>query len=300
MTEQVDYILGTVVGKGIEDITITNNTMTISYSDGETQTFTLSGGGNDVSVDTAMDSSSNNPVANRIIKAYVDDHTHFITPTDDKLYYLQGQGQYISLYTKIQSLENNIPSGSSFAPVYHASTATTYGVGSASQYGHVRVDENINSSSTNPVQNKAIKSYVDNAVDTILDDYVGVTTQITPNGSEASMPVTSKAIYEALAAKADSSHSHGWDSVNLSANGKVWYNNDIRLAEVFYSGSLAHTSGWVNTGVTVPSPYRPVDMIYCNCSNLNTIAYINTSGQIFGIHTDSNQTGLTFHAMYHY
>lgn len=51
------------------------------------------------------------------------------------------------------------------APTNHASTSTTYGVGNATKYGHVKVDEALSSSSTNPVQNKAVKAAIDAKTD---------------------------------------------------------------------------------------------------------------------------------------
>ena len=42
------------------------------------------------------------------------------------------------------------------APTDHSSTATTYGVGSTTKYGHVKVDDALSSTSTNPVQNKKV------------------------------------------------------------------------------------------------------------------------------------------------
>ena len=54
------------------------------------------------------------------------------------------------------------------APNNHKSTATTYGVGDASNYGHVKVDSSMNATSTNPVQNKVVKDYIDEQVGDIV------------------------------------------------------------------------------------------------------------------------------------
>ena len=54
------------------------------------------------------------------------------------------------------------------APNNHKSTATTYGVGDASNYGHVKVDSSMNATSTNPVQNKVVKDYIDEQVGDII------------------------------------------------------------------------------------------------------------------------------------
>lgn len=42
------------------------------------------------------------------------------------------------------------------APIDHASTGTSYGAATDTKYGHVKVDTAVNSSSVNPVQNKAV------------------------------------------------------------------------------------------------------------------------------------------------
>ena len=47
------------------------------------------------------------------------------------------------------------------APTNHASTATTYGVGNATNYGHVKVDSNPTASSTNAVASGGVKSALD-------------------------------------------------------------------------------------------------------------------------------------------
>ena len=47
------------------------------------------------------------------------------------------------------------------APTSHASSSNTYGVGSKTQYGHVKVDDALNSASENPVQNKVVKTGLD-------------------------------------------------------------------------------------------------------------------------------------------
>ena len=55
------------------------------------------------------------------------------------------------------------------APTDHSSTATTYGVGSTTKYGHVKVDDALSSTSTNPVQNKKVyelKQALSNEVET--------------------------------------------------------------------------------------------------------------------------------------
>ena len=61
------------------------------------------------------------------------------------------------------------PTDTSRAPTSHASSATTYGVGSASNYGHVKVDASPTDSSNNAVASGGVKTVLDtkqNAVET--------------------------------------------------------------------------------------------------------------------------------------
>ena len=58
------------------------------------------------------------------------------------------------------------------APTSHASTATTYGVGSTTNYGHVKVDDAMSDSSTNPVQNSTIKAFVNSSINALAAYYI--------------------------------------------------------------------------------------------------------------------------------
>lgn len=50
------------------------------------------------------------------------------------------------------------------APTNHASANNTYGLGTSSQYGHVKVDESLDSQSVNPVRNSAVKTELDKKI----------------------------------------------------------------------------------------------------------------------------------------
>ena len=56
-----------------------------------------------------------------------------------------------------------------YAPKNHKSSNSTYGVGDKNNFGHVKVDEVIDSSSTNPVQNSKVKEYVDGIKTTLTN-----------------------------------------------------------------------------------------------------------------------------------
>ena len=91
-----------------------------------------------------------------------------------------------------------------------------------------------------------------------------------------------------------------WKKVTFT-KGVLYYNDTLKLVQVFYDdNSFANHTGWTSTSVTIPSPYRPAKDIYCSCDRFNTMAYIKTSGAIYGIHSNSSQTGLYFSIMYPY
>lgn len=60
------------------------------------------------------------------------------------------------------SREDHIhPTDTSRAPVNHASASTTYGVATKTNYGHVKVDDAVSTTSTNTIQTNIITKYVD-------------------------------------------------------------------------------------------------------------------------------------------
>ena len=58
---------------------------------------------------------------------------------------------------------------SKYAPKNHKSSNDTYGKGDKNNFGHVKVDEVIDSSSTNPVQNNKVKEYADGIKTTLTN-----------------------------------------------------------------------------------------------------------------------------------
>ena len=56
------------------------------------------------------------------------------------------------------------------APTNHASANNTYGLGTSSQYGHVKVDESLDSQSVNPVRNSAVKTELDKKITKTITD----------------------------------------------------------------------------------------------------------------------------------
>ena len=61
--------------------------------------------------------------------------------------------------------------GDEYAPKNHASAGTDYGTGTTSKYGHVKVDDETSTASTNPVQNRVITNYID-GIKTTLENRI--------------------------------------------------------------------------------------------------------------------------------
>ena len=74
--------------------------------------------------------------------------------------------------TNIVLADGNNISQSTFATKNHKSTTTDYGVGDSSNYGHLKLDTSINANGSNPVSGGAIKSYVDNKFNGIVEGTV--------------------------------------------------------------------------------------------------------------------------------
>lgn len=96
------------------------------------------------------------------------------------------------------------------APISHASAGTEYGVGSATQYGHVRVDTALSSTSTNPVQNKVVQS--------ALATKQGTLTWDTAPTAGSANPVTSGGVKTAIDAEASARASAVSSEASARAN----------------------------------------------------------------------------------
>lgn len=96
------------------------------------------------------------------------------------------------------------------APIAHASTGTEYGVGSATQYGHVMVDTALSSTSTNPIQNKAVQA--------ALATKQGTLTWDTAPTAGSANPVTSGGVKTAIDAEASARASAVSSEASARAN----------------------------------------------------------------------------------
>lgn len=90
-----------------------------------------------------------------------------------------------------------------YAPENHASSSNKYGVGSKNNYGHVKVDNETSTTSTNPVQNKIITSYINSMKETleskINESLIGYTIKNVVDSSSTDEQIpTAKAVWDAL------------------------------------------------------------------------------------------------------
>lgn len=76
--------------------------------------------------------------------------------------------------TTVSRSDHIHPTDTSRAPIDHASTSTQYGKATTNKYGHVIVDSIISESSYNPVQNKAIKAYIDTSIAALDVDGINI------------------------------------------------------------------------------------------------------------------------------
>lgn len=81
--------------------------------------------------------------------------------------YLNNKADKSALTTTNNNLNSLQSTVDGKAPKNHASADNTYGVGSKTQYGHVKVDESLDTSSVNTVQNKVVSSALNNKVDKV-------------------------------------------------------------------------------------------------------------------------------------
>ena len=104
------------------------------------------------------------------------------------------------------TVDDIIDLANKYAPKNHKSTSNTYGVGDKNNFGHVKVDETISTTSTNPVQNKIITTYINTTksslqalIDTLearLNAY-SIETVVNDASTDSQIP-TARAVWQAL------------------------------------------------------------------------------------------------------
>lgn len=111
---------------------------------------------------------------------------------------------------------------SKYAPINHADASNKYGLGDTGKYGHVKVDNQISDSSTNPVQNKVIKQAITDAINNLRNDLINklqeklnivtsVTSSSTDKTSNKYNIPTAQAVWNALSSYKDLFTGRSWD-----------------------------------------------------------------------------------------
>lgn len=161
-----------------------------------------------------------------------------------------------SLNSRVAELEEGGGGGAGgdYAPVNHASSATTYGVGSSSQYGHVKISDmyTTNAPSTALSVNGARDMYQE--LTGSIASMAGEWTDIGTLGFSTSGD-------PALVAPVSDSHAY-------AKNGVVIWNFHIHA-----NGSIGSAYPQTLTAGTIPSQYRP---------NGSTVATMISSGSAYG------------------
>ena len=173
-----------------------------------------------ITVDTSLSSTSTNPVQNKVINSALDgksntSHTH----------------TYASLTSK----------PSSFTPSSHASSSTTYGVGSTSNYGHVKVDDTLSTGSTNPLQNKVVTNALNGKASSshihVISDVTNLQTTLNEKANTTNN-VNSPATWSMMASFNDGSSNY-CNGIIRNGFATVWFS-------VYHnSGGAIPTSGYL-------------------------------------------------------
>ena len=121
---------------------------------------------NDIVIDDEMSQISENPVQNKVVRAYIMGH---VSRIDAGLGALGAEleADYNELDGKMSNKQNALVSGVNIKTVNEQSLL---GSGNLDVGNDIDVDAQMSDTSENPVQNKAIKSYVDNEVSLLRDD----------------------------------------------------------------------------------------------------------------------------------
>lgn len=160
------------------------------------------------------------------------------------------------------------------APTSHASTGTGYGVATTANYGHTKIVQNLTTNDGNGLalgagQGKALKAQIDGIVaGTIATDH-----------NHDGRYYTESEINTKLNGKADSSHTHDYDNINIQyINENIDYNDyktqglyGIWYAEQQNNTNRPATCGGLLKVEIIPNGYAQT--FYCYGPNSNLIFY---------------------------
>lgn len=143
------------------------------------------------------------------------------------------------------------------APTSHASSATTYGTGDSTHYGHVKVDNAMSDSSTNPVENNVVKSFVNSSVSTNTAYFLGTYAIDTDLGLTSA--ATHAQVATALGTAVSSPTNNDYVFVSIPASGsdagqydRYKYNGTAWSYEYTLNNSSFTQAQWdaINSGLT--------------------------------------------------
>lgn len=143
------------------------------------------------------------------------------------------------------------------APTDHSSTSTTYGAGSSTKYGHVKVDNAMADNSSNPVENGVIKAFVNSSIATYTANFLGTYDAITDLG--LSPGATHEQVAAAIAAEVSAPTNNDYVFVSWPASGstpgsydRYKYNGTAWSYEYTLNNSSFTQAQWdaINSGLT--------------------------------------------------
>lgn len=126
----------------------------------EDGTISASGGGTTITVDSALSASSTNPVQNKVIKAEL----------DKKIETIPSAGSDI-----VGGIKADDATASDTQPVRKGTDGKLYTAPSSGSGTTITVDSEMSDTSTNPVQNKIAKAYMDKFKATVRTANIGTT-----------------------------------------------------------------------------------------------------------------------------
>ena len=185
--------------------------------------------------------------------------------------------------SKVLSAKQGKNLNESKAPNDHKSPSTTYGVGDTTNYGHVKVDDTLSDSSTNPIQNKKVKESLDSKENTS-----NKVTSISSSSTDTEYP-TAKLLY-------DTTRDGTFTELSTAISDAITNNNGVLFLDKNYKATNTDTLISLTANLTIYGNGHTIDgsnqiMIF-NAGNydfsLNDLHLINayrpssSGGAIYG------------------
>ena len=277
----------------------------------------MSRDGIQITVDAEISDQSENPVQNKVIKAYVDEHTpevadmtgatatqngaHGLVPAPqigDEKKALLGDGTWgsvdaiLTFKTKeeydVAVANDEIPDGAKVIKEYDEGDSTAI----------IDVDTVMSDTSENPVQNKAIKKYVDEHTPEVAD-MTGATAEA--NGTSGTVPAP-KAGQESHILNGDGTWASPLDNAIISAKIEE-LNQAIEDAKALKASLETYGMVQLNdtsvvtdsTGLALPSTEKNPNLegtLAYQISQLNTDLMNNNKWELIGKVTGANSVGI--------